>query len=82
MPSLARAFVTAAAVAVGGLTATGSHPYDAAIREGRDALQQMVDRGQAPGVGVAVAVRGEIVWSAGVGLADLAHRVPVSTDTR
>jgi serine beta-lactamase-like protein LACTB len=82
MPSLARAFVTAAALAVGGLTATASHPYDAAIREGRDALQQMVDRGQAPGVGVAVAVRGEIVWSAGVGFADLAHRVPVGTDTR
>jgi CubicO group peptidase (beta-lactamase class C family) len=56
--------------------------YAAAIREGREALTQLVAKGQAPGLGVAVAVGGEVVWSEGFGLANLEHRVPVSVQTR
>ena len=56
--------------------------YEAAIREGRDAMTQLVARGQAPGVGVAVMIGGQLVWTEGFGFASLEHRVPVSPDTR
>jgi len=56
--------------------------YAAAIREGRDALTQLILKGQAPGIGVAVAAGGEVVWSEGFGLANIEHRVPVAVDTR
>nr|MDQ3806293.1 beta-lactamase family protein [Acidobacteriota bacterium] len=35
-----------------------------------------------PGVGVAVAVGGEVVWAEGFGFADLERRAPVTTETR
>ena len=45
-------------------------------------VAQIIAKGQAPGVGVAVAVNGSVVWSEGFGLANLEHGVPVSPDTR
>jgi CubicO group peptidase (beta-lactamase class C family) len=53
-----------------------------AIAEARATVQQIVAEGRAPGIGVAVALGGNIVWSEGFGFADLEHRVPVSDDTR
>ena len=56
--------------------------YGSAIARSREAVNQLVASGEAPGVGVAVAVNGAIVWEEGFGFADLERRVPVSTQTR
>lgn len=53
-----------------------------AVEKGRAVLREMIDAGQTPGVAVAVASAGRVVWSEGFGYADLEHRVPVSTGTR
>ncbi len=42
----------------------------------------MMERSGTPGLSVAVAAGGEIVWSEGFGHADLEHRVPVTPETR
>lgn len=42
----------------------------------------MVDGGRTPGVAAAVAIDGRVVWTEGVGFADLEHRVPVTAETR
>ncbi len=56
--------------------------FASAIEHGRTILRGLVNAGEAPGVGVSVAVCGRIVWSEGIGLANLEYRVPVSTETR
>lgn len=56
--------------------------YAAAIRAGREAVAQIIAKRQAPGVGVAVAVDGRVVWAEGFGLANLEHRAPASPETR
>jgi len=56
--------------------------WGAAIERGRATLQAMIDRGEAPGCSVAVAVGGQVVWSEGFGWADLEQRVPATADTR
>ena len=56
--------------------------FTSAIAEGRAALTSMIANGQAPGVGVAVAVTGNVVWSEGFGYADLEHHVAASPDTK
>ena len=53
-----------------------------AIERGRATLQGLIDRGEAPGCSVAVAVGGRVVWSEGFGWADLEQRVAVTADTR
>lgn len=53
-----------------------------AIAAGRAVLADMVSAGRTPGVAVAVASAGRVVWSEGFGYADLEHRVPVSNETR
>jgi CubicO group peptidase (beta-lactamase class C family) len=52
-----------------------------AIAEARVVVQQIVTDGRAPGIAVAVARGGEIVWSEGFGSANLEHRVPASDQT-
>jgi CubicO group peptidase (beta-lactamase class C family) len=56
--------------------------WQAAIARGRATLQGVIDRGEAPGCSVAVAVGGRVVWTEGFGWADLEQRVPVTAETR
>jgi serine beta-lactamase-like protein LACTB len=56
--------------------------YDHAIGLGRRALADAVRRGAAPGIAVAVAAGGRVVWAEGFGHADPAGRVSVAADTR
>lgn len=58
------------------------NPHARAVAESRRAVEGLVENGQTPGVAVAVAAGGEVVWSEGFGFADLEHRVPVSDGTR
>ena len=53
-----------------------------AIARAREALGDAVRGGAAPGASVAVAVGGEVVWSEGFGVSDLASGAPVTPDTR
>ncbi len=48
----------------------------------REAIRAMMDSSGTPGLGVAVAAGGAIVWSEGFGYADLEHGVPVTPATR
>jgi CubicO group peptidase (beta-lactamase class C family) len=56
--------------------------YDEAIRQSRDLITTFCQEQNVPGVSVAVAVEGEIVWSEGFGYADLENRVPVWPSTK
>ena len=58
-----------------------SPAYAAASRNARATAQALLARG-IPGLAVAVAVDGKIVWSEGFGYADLEARVPVKPSTR
>ncbi len=53
-----------------------------AIATSREAIRAMMDSSGTPGLSVAVAVGGEIVWSEGFGYADLEHGVSVTPATR
>ncbi|MEM7305064.1 MAG: serine hydrolase domain-containing protein [Planctomycetota bacterium] len=55
--------------------------YADAIEEGRELATELIEVG-APGLSVAVAAGGDIVWSEGFGFADLAQGIPVLTTTR
>lgn len=54
-----------------------SSQYEAAIARGREVLQGLVRDGRMPGVAVAVAREGRVVWSEGFGYADLEEKKPV-----
>lgn len=56
--------------------------YSAAISKGREHVQAMLAQRQIPGMAVAVAVEGRIVWSEGFGYADRDKRVPVTAQTK
>jgi CubicO group peptidase (beta-lactamase class C family) len=56
--------------------------YSAAVEKGRRLARAMVLDGNLPGLSVAVGVDGDIVWTEGVGWADLAKGVPVTPETR
>lgn len=66
------------------------HPAQAAvdariaelIPEARQIVAEHVGSGQIPGLSVAVAIDGQIVWSEGFGLADVENRVPVWPETK
>ena len=58
----------------------GSHA--AAIERGRFVMDQLLARIGGPGMAVAVAVDGEVVWSEGFGWADLEAGVPATAETR
>jgi len=53
-----------------------------AIGQGQKFLKELMSQQGVPGLAVAVGVNGKIVWSEGIGLADLEHRVSVSPQTR
>lgn len=56
--------------------------YVAAIDSARGFLRDSVARRGLPGLSVAVAVNGSVVWSEGFGYADLENRVPATPLTR
>jgi Beta-lactamase class C and other penicillin binding proteins len=56
--------------------------YDDAAERGRALHRAPMDTEQIPGLSVAVAVDGEIVWAEGLGWADLERGVPVTPETR
>ena len=56
--------------------------YSDAVVRSRVAVREMIERDGVPGVSVAVAVGGEVVWAEGFGLADLERRVPVTRETK
>jgi CubicO group peptidase (beta-lactamase class C family) len=60
----------------------GSTRWSEAIRASREAVTGMMQRARVPGVSVAVAVKGEVVWAEGFGFADLEHEVPATAHTR
>ena len=53
-----------------------------AVDASREAIRAMMERSGTPGLSVAVAAGGEIVWSEGFGYADLEHLVAVTPETR
>jgi serine beta-lactamase-like protein LACTB, mitochondrial len=56
---------------------TSSTPYEAAIAESSRMIDSLMTAEKVPGIDVAVAINGEIVWSQGFGYADLEHQTPV-----
>jgi serine beta-lactamase-like protein LACTB len=56
--------------------------FATAVAVSREAIRAMMERSGTPGLSVAVAAGGEIVWSEGFGYADLEHRVAVTPETR
>lgn len=57
-------------------------PHADAIRSARAFLRDSIAAKGIPGLSVAVAVDGEVVWSEGFGYADVENRVPVTPLTR
>ena len=56
--------------------------YRDAIAAARQLLVEVMEERAIPGLSVAVGVDGEIVWSEGMGIADLEHGIPVTPLTR
>jgi CubicO group peptidase (beta-lactamase class C family) len=60
----------------------GQYEYADAIAEARTLLGAFMSDQAIPGLSVAVGVEGRIVWSEGMGFANLEHRLPVTPLTR
>ncbi|XP_078718185.1 serine beta-lactamase-like protein LACTB, mitochondrial [Lampetra fluviatilis] len=56
-------------------------PWGSAVWAGRDLLQKVKDEVGAPGMVVGVSVNGEVVWTEGLGFADLENRLPCHSNT-
>jgi serine beta-lactamase-like protein LACTB len=56
--------------------------YDAAIAAGREDVLALVAAQKVPGMSVAVAVDGAVVWAEGFGMADVEQSVAASPETR
>lgn len=59
-----------------------STPWTSAVEQARQIVRAGVAGQNLPGVSVAVAAEGDIVWAEGFGFADLENRVPVTPETR
>lgn len=84
MKNLLRRVVTVFALFALSLPAAAQNKADhtAAIARGRAAAQALVRNGPVPGLAVAVAKNGQIVWSEGFGFADIERQAPVTRETR
>ena len=80
VPVVAWLAVVASSVSAAGLPAQSAAPSDAS-RAQVDALFAELAGAGAPGAAVVVARRDSVIFSAGYGLADLEHRVPVTPST-
>ena len=78
----AAAPVLAATAAPVSADQAGSPALPHAIERAREILAGAVAAGAAPGAAVAVASGGEIVWSEGFGVSDIASGAPVTPETR
>ena len=63
-------------------TTSAAATYQASIDADRSLLRPLYRGLRAPGLSIAVAVRGRIVWSAACGFADLGRRIQVSDTTQ
>ncbi len=63
-------------------SASTSDDYGRAIEESRAIVRDIMVQSGIPGVSVAVAFHGKVVWSEGFGVADLEHSVPVTPLTK
>ena len=64
---------------------TGAAPvrqWAGAVEQGRQIVRAALTEQNLPGLSVAVALGGDIVWAEGFGWADLENRVPVAPETR
>lgn len=62
--------------------APGSGRYASAVDSARMILDSLMRANQIPGLSIAVSVHGAVVWSEGLGYADLELESPVTTTTR
>lgn len=60
----------------------GSSRHEAQIQQARAFARELLESNHLPGLSVAVAQRGQIIWSEGFGFADLEQDVPVTPLTR
>lgn len=63
-------------------SATNNKRYRSAVKQARTSVEALAATTGIPGLEVAVAINGEMIWSEGVGFADLEQKVPVTTATR
>jgi len=64
------------------VTAAPAERYSAAVEKARSLARALVVKENLPGLSVAVAIDGEIVWAEGFGFANIESRVPVTPRTR
>lgn len=62
-------------------TTANSH-YESAIATSREAVRAMMKSAKVPGVSVAVAIKGEIVWNEAFGFADLDKKGSATAETK
>lgn len=67
---------------VSSTVAVESAAYAAAEDESRQLARALAVRENMPGLSLAVAVNGEVVWAEGFGWADVVERTPMTADTR
>ncbi|KAL3884356.1 hypothetical protein ACJMK2_024502 [Sinanodonta woodiana] len=63
------------------ISATKEKNFVAAIEKARDLAIRIKDETGTPGLTIAVSVNGQLVWSDGLGYADVENRLPCSPDT-
>lgn len=75
------AFVIAFCLA-GSSAAQNASKYENAVKQSRASIERTMSAQKIPGLSIAVAVDGKLVWSEGFGFADLENRVKVTPATR
>ena len=80
--STAKPVHESAAAVPSAAAASPSARYAAAVEESRQLARALVAGDNVPGLSVAVAVDGKIVWAEGFGWADVESRTPVTPQTR
>ncbi|NOT07940.1 MAG: beta-lactamase family protein [Gemmatimonadales bacterium] len=63
-------------------TAVAAVPFATPIAAGRRAVDSLRARRNYPGLSIAVAVAGQVVWAEATGLANVAAQVPVTTESQ
>lgn len=62
--------------------AAPAEKWRGAVNRAREAMRASVAEQNLPGLSVAVAVDGDLVWAEGFGFADIESKAPVTPDTR
>ena len=85
LPALPTAEVLPATASAQGFpvaTAPSHGPWDATVDSARSVVDLRMDLAGVPGLSIAVAVDGDVVWQEGFGFADLEHRLGVQPGTK